>query len=381
MTRWLYARRTVTGDPQRLEHVLTTSLRELLQTATGVPDTDPGGDGSFPIRLATPLAGRTLGKEVRVHPGPVVRRDAWTKLPLRWEATPGAAAFPRFDGAIELSPLDSHRVELALVGAYHPPLGPLGDLSDAMGLDRAARRTGERLLDALAAALTAAVDSREMPPPPHGQRVLVGEVMSSELLTMPEDTSLRTAALVMTHARISGAPVVDAHGDLVGVISDRDLLDKVAPAPSGLGRRVAAAVRHHDAVTVGEACTRPARTTDVDTPVRVAAREMAAAGVGRLVVLDGTEPVGIITRTDMLRVLLRSEDEISEAVAAVLDDLDEAEVEAEVQLGTVRLRGTARTRSGIGTLQTRVAAVDGVVEVVVDDLRWAVDDVMVPPLL
>ncbi len=73
------------------------------------------------------------------------------------------------------------------------------------------------------------------------------------------------AASLLLSCGISGVPVVDEEGQLIGVLSESDLLDKVAPARSAVDRTVELSWRRHGATTVGQACSRPGRSTAVDT--------------------------------------------------------------------------------------------------------------------
>jgi CBS domain-containing protein len=142
--------------------------------------------------------------------------------------------------------------------------------------------------------------------------------MTEDPLVLLDDLPVRTAALLLFHLEVSGAPVVRADGQLVGVLSERDLLEKEALPPDRLGKQGMTAARRRDALTVGEACTRPAVTTVPDVPLRDAARTMVRKGISRLVVVDGSRVAGILTRHDVLQALLRTDAELQEAVDAVL---------------------------------------------------------------
>jgi predicted transcriptional regulator len=186
---------------------------------------------------------------------------------------------------------------------------------------------------------------------------------------------LRTAALVLFHYEISGAPVVDADDTLIGVLSESDLLDKAAGTRLGFGRAAAASERRRTAETVGQACTRPARVTSPDVTVREAATEMRDCGVAMLVVVDDSRIVGVVTRHDILKTLIRTDAELREAVEARLAEFGEPEVRATVEWGAVTLEGTASVRSRTRTLVATVESIDGVTTVQGDALDWHVDDV------
>src|SRR5689334_14426776 len=107
----------------------------------------------------------------------------------------------------------------------------------------------------------------------------VEDVMSHEVLTVEADTSLKDAARLLVEKRISGLPVVDAEGRVVGVFSEADLLPKECGRPSQRGGPLAWLVDpldtlerlKLDARVVGEAMTAPALTIEPGRPVAVAA--------------------------------------------------------------------------------------------------------------
>ncbi len=380
MSRWVYARRAVQGDPRRIAETLHRATRELLQAASGSEPTAPAGDGSFTMTLHNHRL-VDASKTVRVHIGEVVARDGWSKIPIRWEAEPGRHLFPRFSGGIELEEEARARVGLSIVGEYRPPAGPLGTLADAAGLLEVAEATIRELVDALAARLAEIVAGDGALPEPlePAGALRVADIMTTDPLTFGEDTSLRVAALVLLHKGIAGAPVVDAKGALIGVLSERDLLDKVAADPTGIGRKAATALRRRDAGTVGEACSRPALTTDADATVREAAAEMARRDVSRLVVLDGAKVVGIVTRHDALKALVRADEEIAATCRQRIAALGLDHVEVDVAFGEVVLRGSVDLRSQVGEVVAAVNDVDGVLTVE-EHLTYVVND-LVPPTI
>lgn len=387
MARWVSARRRITADLERLDEVFRRDIVALLVAATGSPVEPPAGDGSFVMQLSTQAAGREVGKRVRASVGAARRVGTRTVIPLRWHADPGRHVFPSFEGAVELEPLDVRpgpraRAEVAVIGSYKAPLGPLGAVGDAAGLHHVAELSVARLVDALAPELERAVRGEAAPatvlPTP---LLTVRDVMTPDPVTFDVDLPLKTAALVLLHRGISGAPVVDHDGGLVGVLSERDLLDREAGPRYGLGREARRAEQHRLARTVGDACSRPAFTTAPETTLRDAAELMARHDVARLVVLDGAVVAGIITRHDVLLALTRSDEEIRDAVEAVLTELDELGVAVTVDLGEVTLTGHASLRSAIPGIIGRVEEVDGVAGVDGESLTWDVDDVGLPPML
>ena len=120
-------------------------------------------------------------------------------------------------------------------------------------------------------------------------RVLVASIMSRELVTLSPDQSLVEAAGVLAARGIRGAPVVDG-GRLVGLFTTADLAAAVAS-----GRLDG---------TVGEHCRRSVPTVGMDADILEVMRMMEEVNLGRLIVVDSSgRPVGIVTRTDVLRAI------------------------------------------------------------------------------
>lgn len=374
MKRWLYRYRTVTGVPSVVARRLASDLRALLLAGTGTPAGEPAADGSFLVDLPAQVLGAEVTKAVRVRTGVATTHGARLIIPITWQAAPGRRAFPSFEGTLEIEELGRVAAQLTLVGAYHVPAGVVGLLVDSTLLADVAEQTADRLLRGLARALAEPADPPSPPAPPEAP-LRVADVMTADPLVLADDQPLRTAALLLFHHEIGGAPVVDGQGGLVGVLSEADLVEKVAQPRTGLSRGVTDAWRRHAAATVGEACTRPARVTAADTLLRDAARELLDRDVARLVVVDRSRIAGIVTRHDVLRALLRRDEALLQAVQAVLDELGETDVRATVEWGTVTLHGKAFRLSRIRTLVARIDAIDGVVEVRAGDLGHHEDDI------
>lgn len=121
----------------------------------------------------------------------------------------------------------------------------------------------------------------------------VGEIMTPNPVSVVETTSLAEAAGILDANKITGLPVVDANGVLVGVMSQTDLVR--ARASQHL-------VSHWPGVAVGQVMTKPALTITATASLEEAARVMEERRVHRLVVTDGTaNPIGIISTSDLVR--------------------------------------------------------------------------------
>lgn len=148
----------------------------------------------------------------------------------------------------------------------------------------------------------------------------VGDVMTNEVVTVTPDTDLKAAAALLLERGISGMPVVDGQG-VVGVLSETDVLFK--ERASNEQRRLLDRILRDpdtppttklDARLVADAMTSPAVTIDARRPVSEAATTLLEAGIDRLpVVVDGLL-VGIVTRTDLVRVFVRSDEAIADEI-------------------------------------------------------------------
>jgi CBS domain-containing protein len=380
--RWLYAVDTVGLGAPRIEQRLAR-LRQAMQTATGSPPTEPAGDGSFLIDVPARAFGRDLAKQVRVHPGVIRHRGSRTILPITWQAEPSSALFPSFDGSLEIEELDQRCSQVTLVGAATPPLGPLGAVLDAALLRSVGEQTARRLVRALCRTLEDDAAPPEPTPPTSTWQLTVGDLMTRAPLIVDERTSLRTCAQLMHDHGVSGLPVIDERGELCGVLSERDLLPRLATDRFGLGRRAEREERLRAARTAGAACSRPARCTATDSPLAAAVREMLDHEVSRLVVLDAGQVVGIITRHDVILALTRSDVAIESAITALLEAHGYGAITVDTLAGNVRLHGEVARRTQAADLARLVATVQGVDTVDDGGVAWRVDDQtpLMPPHL
>lgn len=132
--------------------------------------------------------------------------------------------------------------------------------------------------------------------------MLVGERMSKPVITITPDTPLQEALALMRKEKVRRFPVVDKHGKLVGIVSEKDLLNA---SPSDATTLSIWEVNYWlSKVTVEEIMTKEVITTCVDCPIEEAARIMADRKIGALPVMDDDRLVGIITETDLFKIFL-----------------------------------------------------------------------------
>lgn len=123
----------------------------------------------------------------------------------------------------------------------------------------------------------------------------VADLMTIDPIVVSVDASIETAEEMLRDHRITGLPVVDLAGRLVGVISQTDLLYMAVPA-------VQALIRHHErGIRVGEVMSSPPVTIDSGATIREAARRMNDERLHRLVAVDDHgRPSGVISAMDFV---------------------------------------------------------------------------------
>ncbi len=216
----------------------------------------------------------------------------------------------------------------------------------------------------------------------------VRDVMTTSVITTTPETPLKEVARLMVEHAVSGIPVVDATGLVVGVVSEADLLVKERGADAvhhrplawliGESQATRATLGKVAATAASDAMTAPPITIDAERPVREAADLMIERRINRLpVVGKAGRLLGIITRADIVRAFVRPDAELARIVR---DDvvvralwLDPKVIELSVERGTVHLKGTVERRSTAEILEHLAGQVDGVVSVVAE-LDWRFDD-------
>jgi CBS domain-containing protein len=207
----------------------------------------------------------------------------------------------------------------------------------------------------------------------------VSDVMTRRVHTVPPEASLKDVAAILAEHRISGLPVVDASGELLGVIGKADILVKEgAEVPSGLRRlmhrRQASELETKiEARTAGEAMSAPAITVDPIYTAAEAARIMIEHGINRLPVLEHEKLVGIITRFDLVRAFARSDGEIEREIREeTLRGLSWPEaLKITVKQGDVLLRGEVDSSFDAEALPAMIRRIPGVVSVDSELACWA----------
>ena len=211
----------------------------------------------------------------------------------------------------------------------------------------------------------------------------VENVMTRDVVCVNKDTGYKDMVKLLAARRVSAMPVVDDGRHVLGVVSEADLLLK-QEKPARLGsRRLSTRRRRRErakakATVAAALMSQPAITISTQATLTEAARRLHAAGVKRLPVVDAVgRLVGIISRVDLLKMFLRSDEALHREIVEdiILGDLlmGPNRFDVHVEDGVVVLQGRCERRSIIPTVVRAVADVEGVVRVE-NRLGYDVDD-------
>lgn len=216
------------------------------------------------------------------------------------------------------------------------------------------------------------------------RRRTVADVMTTQVHVASPATPFKLLARLIAENRISAIPIVDQHGIPVGVVSESDLLlkerrrqlesegDLLHPRRRFKERTKA------EALIASDVMTSPPITVLAGCRLVDAARLMQERNVRRLVVVDNRGRIaGVMSRSDLLQVFLRSDDELREEI---LHDLVPTlkltlgqPISVDVRYNVVTLQGELDRKSDVEMLGRMTKELDGVVDVV-NNLNYRWDD-------
>jgi CBS domain-containing protein len=219
------------------------------------------------------------------------------------------------------------------------------------------------------------------------------EAMTKVVVTVTAETSVLEAARLMLQNRISGMPVLDAKGELVGILTEGDLLRRAETGTDkhrsrwlellmGPGR-IADEYTHAHARSVNEVMTSPVIFVTADTELEKVVQLMEHRHIKRVPVVEGERLLGVVSRADLLRGLISASAKPAKVTpgtdagirAAILAELDRqpwaprAVIKVEVKDGIVTLNGTITDERERMALKVAAENVGGV-KSVVDHLVW-----------
>jgi CBS domain-containing protein len=193
----------------------------------------------------------------------------------------------------------------------------------------------------------------------------VQDAMTTQVVAVKLGASFKEMAARLRRSRVSAFPVIDDDGKVIGVVSEADMLARQVLSTSMLHR---GEQKKAEGLTAGDLMTHPAITVSPEDSVEVAARLMYTLQVKRLPVIDPSGRLaGIISRTDVLAVFDRSDEEIRKEIT---DDViwhecgaDPSQFAVTFQAGVVTLEGRPETVALGHDMVRRIRHVQGVVAV------------------
>jgi CBS domain-containing protein len=199
--------------------------------------------------------------------------------------------------------------------------------------------------------------------------VNVVDLMTTDVIAVSRETGLRDAARLMFRNRVSGRPIVDEAGALVGIITEADFLKLEVERQEGT---------RGQGDTVGDVMSRGVVTVPPNVEIYEAAKIMAVQEVKRLPVVDeDNRLLGVISRADIVSIFTRPddviEDEIREDLIRRVLFIDPDGVQVGVANGVVTLSGEVTTHSEASMLEELTNRLDGVLRVE-SKLTWAEGD-------
>ncbi len=221
------------------------------------------------------------------------------------------------------------------------------------------------------------------------------EIMTRQPVGVTSETTIAEAARLMLQHRISGLPVTNASGAMIGILTEGDLLRR---AETGTGRhrprwlelllgpgRLAEEYVEAHARKVREVMTSELVSVAPDDPLESVVRLMEKRRIKRVPVIDGGKLVGIVSRADLVRALLQTltqesaapgrtpgDDEIRASLLAVIDKEPwgpRFSINVTVEAGIVQLKGTVtddRERTAVTVAAENIPGV----KAVRDHLVW-----------
>jgi CBS domain-containing protein len=169
--------------------------------------------------------------------------------------------------------------------------------------------------------------------------MLVHDVMTRNAATATVNAHLKDVAQVLAGRHVSVLPVVDTDGRLCGVVSEADLIRDTF-SPDARAHLLPQQPVRRPALLVSEVMTSPATTVHESTDVADVAELMTKHGLKSLPVVDDDDRVvGVVSRSDLVRVRARSDDLVEQDVEALLASIGHRDWTVGVQDGVVDIDG------------------------------------------
>ena len=145
-----------------------------------------------------------------------------------------------------------------------------------------------------------------------------GDVMTRDVITVKKETTIRELAELFNRHRISSAPVVDDNGEMIGIVTETDLIeqDKNLHIPTVISlfdwviylesdKKFEKALKKMTGQSVGEIYSEEFVKVTPTTPVSDVADILSSRKMNAIPVLDGNKIVGIVARIDLIRTMIK----------------------------------------------------------------------------
>jgi CBS-domain-containing membrane protein len=155
-------------------------------------------------------------------------------------------------------------------------------------------------------------------------KTAVKDVMTTQVVAVRRGATFKEMAAMLRRFRVSALPVIDDDEKVIGVVSEADMLAKEVLGDPGVlsGMLHHREIRKAEGLTAGDLMTHPAVTVRPEESVEHAARLMYTLRVKRLPVVNaGGCLVGVVSRTDVLAVYDRPDEEIREEIILSYPDV------------------------------------------------------------
>ena len=211
------------------------------------------------------------------------------------------------------------------------------------------------------------------------------QIMTKDVFTVTPETSIEVAAKIMLRTHITGLPVLNDAGRLVGIVSESDFLRR---SEIGTGRKrpawlqffagpgkAAAEFIHERGRKVGDVMTQDPITVGEETPLEELVRLMEKNGIRRLPVMSGNTLKGIVTRANILQAVASiaheipdptaDDDHIRQRIMRAVESTDWRPIgfEVSVRKGVVHLHGIITTDKARQATIVAAENIDGVKKV------------------
>ena len=145
-----------------------------------------------------------------------------------------------------------------------------------------------------------------------------GDVMTRDVITVKKETTIMELAGLFARHRISSAPVVDDTGEMIGIVTETDLIeqDKSLHIPTVISlfdwviylesdKKFERELKKMTGQTVADIYTQSVKTVAPDTPISDVADIMSSGKIHAIPVLEGKKVVGIVARIDLIRTMIK----------------------------------------------------------------------------